>query len=353
MSGRRNKRQNMVRGNAFAFAVPVLAWAFLWALPARADDIKIAVMTIASGQAAMIGANSPSPAGVLALKPIETAVINAPATKQSWILRQILALKAVSKKWSQKPIETSALGAGPRLEAAAPRMIVAEADPYYNLWQSHANEKLEDENGRTNVKQHPAAAAHPESYVVVCEAGCREATGQIVYMVSKVAAAEGQKAVLETTSSETQGQAIGSATAPKVTGDPNSLPCMAGCYDRPEPRVRREIKKAENTFSQSGSQFGKSVMRPDASLAAASEPAPLPPKANMFKTPTVKRWQKIESDHLAAARYRGWKVNVKRTAVPELTQWRTRVEHFAPDAGRNVRARHQRKFADMVLDALR
>ncbi len=75
---------------------------------------------------------------------------------------------------------------------------------------------------------HPLAAANPESFVVVCEAGCRPGSDQIVYKISKTSApaAAIAKRRLEVTAAVAEIASAGDAAV-----------CVAGCY-REEPARR-------------------------------------------------------------------------------------------------------------------
>jgi hypothetical protein len=248
---------------------------------ARADDIRAAVMLIEMGETA-----APATAATAAkLAPAPLAGERQMGAKtQSWILRQILGLKNAAAKSLHAPVETGALQSGPRKEAAQPaKMLLAEADPNYKLWQSHADEKLKHEHSLANPKENPVAATYPDSFVVVCEAGCRGETNHIVYMVSKAAAATGLKTSWQPSSSESAEDvpAAQVASAVSTTGDvvddPRSLPCVAGCYDRPEPNARSQIKKAEV------------AVPPEPPILAVAVTAALPGVREMVAKPIVSR----------------------------------------------------------------
>lgn len=99
---------------------------------------------------------------------------------------------------------------------------------------------------------HPLAAANPESYVVVCEAGCRPGSDQIVYKISKTSApaAAIAKRQLEVTSAADEIASAGDAAV-----------CVAGCY-REEP-ARRHHARLNVAPSQTAS-----------AVALAAAPAP-------------------------------------------------------------------------------
>lgn len=94
-------------------------------------------------------------------------------------------------------------------------------------------------------KETPLQAAHPESFIVVCEAGCRPSSNKIVYEVSRVAAAAAEiaKRRLETT------MAPASDGSDKVATAENAVICVAGCYDDEKParpQLKPAAKKAES-----------------------------------------------------------------------------------------------------------
>ncbi len=99
---------------------------------------------------------------------------------------------------------------------------------------------------------HPLAAANPESYVVVCEAGCRPGSDQIVYKISKTSApaAAIAKRQLEVT-----------AAADEIASAGDAAVCVAGCY-REEP-ARRHHARLNGAPSQTAS-----------AVALAAAPAP-------------------------------------------------------------------------------
>ncbi|MEQ1653525.1 MAG: hypothetical protein ABL897_13630 [Hyphomicrobium sp.] len=123
---------------------------------------------------------------------------------------------------------------GPRI------IIVAAADPYYERWQRDANERLKAEGVAQIVKQHPLAAAHPDKSVIVCEAGCSSRKDEVVYMAAYV------PAVAPPRTFEPAASGNGSdGSAAQSEADDDSLPCIAGCYDRPEPSYASRRRQAE------------------------------------------------------------------------------------------------------------
>lgn len=123
---------------------------------------------------------------------------------------------------------------GPRI------IIIAAADPYYERWQRDANERLKAEGAAQTIKQHPLAAAHPDKSVIVCEAGCSGRKDEVVYMAAYV------PAVAPPRTFEPAASGNGSeGPAAQSEGDDDSLPCIAGCYERPEPSYASRRRQAE------------------------------------------------------------------------------------------------------------
>ena len=180
----------------------------------------------------------------------------APAT-QIWILRQIIGHKVapttVALIENEKAAPAGESGTGKSLAGApTPETPAAEtapvmpeksrADPNFQKWQSDADEKLKREVDVMKRKESPLALAHPDSFVVVCEAGCREPKDHIIYMVLKTAASTRR---LDVASSEAAEASIPSQASLAVE-DPGSLPCVAGCYDRVRTRDYKDLKKVDN-----------------------------------------------------------------------------------------------------------
>lgn len=108
-------------------------------------------------------------------------------------------------------------------------------------------------------KENPLAAANPDDYLVICEAGCRPANDRIVYRVSKIAAASAVIAQrrLEVTAAEPKDD---NAEAAGVV-------CVAGCYDE-EPVAKK--KHAEQPEKSSIKLAEVEERAPPSKLAAAS-----------------------------------------------------------------------------------
>jgi hypothetical protein len=96
----------------------------------------------------------------------------------------------------------------------------AKPDPNFDRWQKDANERLKEENSIKEPLPHPLAAANPGKSVVVCEAGCGTLKDEIVY-IADIVRAETPEKKFEPNS---------------AIPDDGSAPCIAGCYEREEPK---------------------------------------------------------------------------------------------------------------------
>ena len=98
------------------------------------------------------------------------------------------------------------------------------------------------DDAATTRSPHPLAAANPESFVVICEAGCRAGNDQIVYKISKTSAPADAiaKRRLEVT-----------AAADEIASAGDAAVCVAGCY-REEP-ARRHHARLNGAPSQTAS----------------------------------------------------------------------------------------------------
>jgi hypothetical protein len=133
------------------------------------------------------------------------------------------------------------------------QIVIAQVDPHFERWQKDANERLKEEKALRTVKPHPLAEAHPDKAVVVCEAGCRTPKDEVVYIAAIVPAVEPPR-TYESTSSQ------------PATVDEGNLPCIAGCYEKPErnkpsprrnadvspPKQRREVSPVTVTGAIAG-----------------------------------------------------------------------------------------------------
>jgi hypothetical protein len=105
----------------------------------------------------------------------------------------------------------------------------AKPDPNFDRWQKDANDRLKEENAVKDPDPHPLAAANPGKNVVVCEAGCRTTKDEIVYIAAVVR-------------SDVTDKKFEPSSANK---DDGSVPCVAGCYDRDEPKRPVSRQRAE------------------------------------------------------------------------------------------------------------
>ena len=347
----------MLRGLVLAASVWATADAGLTA--AYADDIRTAAITIETGSLGAPANAGVSGAEALSAKRPLTDEAHPAAKTRSWILRQILGLKSAMGRQTQ-PIETAALAPGPRRDAAPhpPRLLIADADPNFGKWQAHANEKLKSENSTANPKDHPVAAQYPDDFVVVCEAGCREPTGQIVYMVSKAKAATGVKGTLQTSAWDEPAAVQTPSVETKFSGDPTSLPCVAGCYDRPEPRRSAEVKKAGITAPAATAHLEVTSVKGEAAAAPAgpgdsnAAPAAVRIKDRIKKAVAIAKGPK-SSLRTVLKSGKSWQAKVVRsksasghTARPS----RKPLEHY--ERLSTVRLRHQ-SFSRTIENALR
>ena len=127
-------------------------------------------------------------------------------------------------------------------------IMIADADTNYARWQKNADEKLRQESDIRTVKEHPLATANPDSYVTVCEAGCRGAPDQIVYSVIKTeaasAAGRGYVPTGATGADEAQSSDETTRAVPVAIGsveDQSSIMCVAGCYESPKVHRARPV----------------------------------------------------------------------------------------------------------------
>ena len=110
--------------------------------------------------------------------------------------------------------------------------VPPQNDPMYDTWQKDADIKLNAEKSQGKGKEHPLAIANPDSYLVICVGGCRPASDQIVYRVSKTAAAA---AVIAARRMETTAAQIASGVKIKPSeADESAVACIAGCYANEE-----------------------------------------------------------------------------------------------------------------------
>ncbi|MEZ5900205.1 MAG: hypothetical protein R3D51_12025 [Hyphomicrobiaceae bacterium] len=89
--------------------------------------------------------------------------------------------------------------------------------------------------------QHALAETNPDSFVVICEAGCRSGHDEIVYTISKASAqaAEIAKHRMEVTAASTE-----------VANSDDAVVCIAGCYDDDTAARRHASAAAPSVPSQ-------------------------------------------------------------------------------------------------------
>jgi hypothetical protein len=113
-------------------------------------------------------------------------------------------------------------------------ILMVDADPNFERWQKDADERLKEENSAKTPPMHPLAAANPGKSVVVCEAGCATTKDEVVYIADVV------PAVLP------EGKFEPSSSTGAAPLDEGSVPCIAGCYERPEKSKTAPRRNAEN-----------------------------------------------------------------------------------------------------------
>ncbi len=208
-----------------------------------------------------------------------------PPQQRSAVRRLFDALRPV-KSAQQLPMSAQSIN------ETAEKIIVADADPYFSRWQKDATERLNQEKKFTTRGEHQVAKLHPDSFVVVCEAGCRSNVGDVVYIVSKAAAGAAKPpkpevAILETTAasgSESTANAdtfskperpIEPAATDGSTDGSKDLPCVAGCYDRPQPRRPSGNHRTELPSQRlAETHSAPARWRPAAALAITAAAAP-------------------------------------------------------------------------------
>ncbi len=276
----------------------------------------------------------------------ESAVDSELVKARRWVFRQLL---------SPRPVEMAVFSDVTAKEGPRPGSIrdgssvvirLAEADPNFNMWQQHAKERLKEEESPTGGEpETPLALAHPNDFVIVCAAGCREkdTPDHIVYMVSKAVAATGLSSTrkLETTAAEA---AQGSDAKPKsgdVVGDQDVILCVAGCYDTPKVYRSGEPVRAD-----------AKPFKSDLVKAASATSTDIPVAAQQL-SPIKKRLQKIVSLNASIKRKRssslgsnnGWRTKVVRDALAVRSSGLTRLKHLDHIQHLKEKADHRRKLA--------
>jgi hypothetical protein len=115
----------------------------------------------------------------------EASVLKAAADPTEIVLFQaILADAEFSRQRPSGPSRNSGGPGGSSSGRAPDPDLPPEFDPNYDNWQKDADIKLNSENKQQKGKEHPLVAANPDSYLVICVAGCRPSSDEIVYRVS-------------------------------------------------------------------------------------------------------------------------------------------------------------------------
>ena len=225
-----------------------------------------------------------------------------------------------------KPVETS--------------IIVADADPYFERWQKDADERLKEENSRNTPLQNPLQMANPDKAVVVCEAGCRTTKDEIVYIAAVV------PAVLPAGSLEPSSSA-GATAAPL---DEGSLPCIAGCYERSEPRSHTTPRR---TAEATGRDASTIVTGGIGAVNAATANLPASPALPQIEGRKAARFGKIDIARLTLGHMHAVRNQAQKAARMQVAYNGAIVEHrpvtqpatlrhalIKPVVGRKVQALH-------------
>lgn len=127
--------------------------------------------------------------------------------------------------------------------AAAPAATPSDNDANFKRWEAEAKQRLKQENEALNPKESPLTALHPESYITVCEAGCRGQINEVVYTVAKAEAANAQvrgyvptsaESGLENTDDSRTAKPVDENSKQAQALNPNTIDCVAGCYNGPK-----------------------------------------------------------------------------------------------------------------------
>lgn len=226
-------------------------------------------------------------------------------------------------------------------------LMAQDADPNFKIWQKMADERLKGEQAQRTVKPHRLALLHPDQFVVVCEAGCRKQTEEIVYKVA-IAKARAPVTRLEPTAAVEQGGAVPApAATPAPTpapvaaeGAPEQAPdtilCIAGCYERPN------VHQARKNFADA-----RPAARPVqkvATLAGVRSGSDIARKAIANRRSWIASVQSIQSPNGGTTRRSN-----KALRVTQPGQWQMRVIYEVPKTGiagkRSAPARQQAAVA--------
>ena len=246
-----------------------------------------------------------------------------------WVFRQLLSPRSAGNP--EIIIGAAIVGPnpGPTRDGSGLVIRIADADPNFSMWQKNARERLKEESAPIAGPEHPLAMAHPDDFVIICEAGCRDkdSPDHIVYMVSKTAAATGLSSTrkMEPTAGELPSNSDAKPKTGDIVGDQNVILCVAGCYESPKEyrsglAVHANVKAATADLVK--------VASLDEKILPAAQPAYSPVKL---------RIQKIASLHAAVKRQRpakialrkGWRVTVVKTEPQATHHELTRPKHLA------------------------
>ena len=246
-----------------------------------------------------------------------------------WVFRQLLSPRSAGNP--EIIIGAAIVGPnpGPTRDGSGLVIRIVDADPNFSMWQKNAQERLKEEMAPIAGPEHPLAMSHPDDFVIICEAGCRDkdSPDHIVYMVSKTAAATGLSSTrkMEPTVGELPSNSDAKPKTGDIVGDQNVILCVAGCYESPKEyrsglAVHANVKAAKADLVRVAS-VGTQDLR-------AARPA---------LTPVKLRIQKIASRHAAVKRQRpakitlrkGWRVTVVKTEPQATHHELTRPKHLA------------------------
>lgn len=135
-------------------------------------------------------------------------------------------------------------------------------------------------------KSHALAAANPDDYLVICEAGCRSANDRIVYRVSKIAAA--------TTAIVQRRLELSSATPQASEDTTEGVVCVAGCYDDDPKPSKRHAQSSDSARVQTAATH-KPASEPDAPKAAVKLAEMHVLEAKPLQTASIPEPEKVEA----------------------------------------------------------
>ena len=263
-----------------------------------------------------------------------------------WVFRQLLSPRT-GPATASDAISAAISQAHPSVRQTPSMWIrIADTDPNFSIWQKHATERLKSEDNPVGEDPAtPAALAHPDDFVIVCEAGCREkdAPDHIVYMVSKVAASTGLSSTrkLEPTAGEVN--LAGNKKSGDIVGDQNVILCVAGCYDTPKSYVGREGEHARAEPVRSR-RYDIASLETTSTNGTEVAQATLPVKKHLRKLAVIKssiRHRRLEK----APRNGGWQVSVIRTPSPSRGAGVVRPKHLAHVQALKIKAERRHSMA--------